>query len=75
MPNSKAWHIEKVIKDYTKRTGKELKHAEIMLFDDTMENVEAAWATGVHAFGVPHCFTSSCWEYALKTLSEESKGK
>ena len=70
MPNSKAWHIQKVINDYKSRTGKSLKCSEIMLFDDTIGNIEAALETGVHAFAVPakRCFTSACWEAALTAL-------
>mmetsp|Transcript_32889 Transcript_32889/g.61175 ORF Transcript_32889/g.61175 Transcript_32889/m.61175 type:complete len:217 (+) Transcript_32889:135-785(+) len=70
MPNSKRWHIDQVVEKYKERTGKKLKYEEIMLFDDTVDNVKAALETGVHAFAVPptSAFTSTCWERALETL-------
>ena len=70
MPNSKDWHIEKVIQEFKKNQKQSLSYGEIMLFDDTYENVVAAWEKGVHAFCVPpqSAFTSSCWEAALKVL-------
>eukprot|EP00467_Chlorarachnion_reptans_P006318 CAMPEP_0114500374 /NCGR_PEP_ID=MMETSP0109-20121206/7928_1 /TAXON_ID=29199 /ORGANISM="Chlorarachnion reptans, Strain CCCM449" /LENGTH=276 /DNA_ID=CAMNT_0001678027 /DNA_START=61 /DNA_END=891 /DNA_ORIENTATION=- len=70
MPNSKRWHIDQVIQQYKEKTGSVLKYDEIMLFDDTIENVEAALSAGVHAFAVSpqSAFTSSCWELALETL-------
>mmetsp|Transcript_27626 Transcript_27626/g.38401 ORF Transcript_27626/g.38401 Transcript_27626/m.38401 type:complete len:220 (-) Transcript_27626:19-678(-) len=70
MPNSKGWHIDQVVQEYKRRTGLKLSYDEIMLFDDTIENVEAALKSGVHAFAVPptSAFTSSCWELALESL-------
>jgi len=70
MPNSKSWHIDQVIQEYKTRTGSTLSYDEIMLFDDTLENVEAALKSGVHAFAVlPNsAFTSSCWEVALEAM-------
>eukprot|EP00466_Bigelowiella_natans_P009214 jgi/Bigna1/88780/estExt_fgenesh1_pg.C_380030 len=77
MPNSKSWHIDQVIKEYKERTGSTLSYDEIMLFDDTLENVEAALKSGVHAFAVlpKSAFTSSCWEVALEAIVSPNSTK
>lgn len=42
MPNNKEWHIEGIKSEFKKRTGKDVKNVEIVLFDDGRKNVDDA---------------------------------
>ena len=42
MPNNKKWHIEGIKSEFKKRTGKDVKNVEIVLFDDNYEIVDEA---------------------------------
>eukprot|EP00471_Norrisiella_sphaerica_P006725 CAMPEP_0184478548 /NCGR_PEP_ID=MMETSP0113_2-20130426/549_1 /TAXON_ID=91329 /ORGANISM="Norrisiella sphaerica, Strain BC52" /LENGTH=305 /DNA_ID=CAMNT_0026856383 /DNA_START=410 /DNA_END=1327 /DNA_ORIENTATION=- len=82
MPNSKEWHIQKVLDDYKDRTGVQLKNSEVILFDDDERNISEAIEQDVIAVQVD-CETGFCvrdWDEAMnlawaKYLEAKEKGQ
>jgi len=79
MPMSKHWHIEQVKDMHQSKNPSEsrVENGEILFFDDSTGNVNAASKSGVNAWWVnpADAFTVSDWQKAIKKLKENGPSK
>ena len=68
-PQGKRWHLEQ-IQERLEKTQISIKPNEVILFDDTKENVEFAKEDGIHGFLVDRGlhFTLKLWNSACNSL-------